>query len=442
MNEYASYSELTSFKTVYNNNFNIWLSEMQEFLTGNGIASKDRSLMFRVRAVIKEVSVSPWSSGIYLTPNQIWGISSPTPTPTQTPTPTPSTSNAKADTSDLQFIYGTSASCGNEIGFSRISNLGVFKKKKVIIKADAGYSIEPLDYRGDELLFKSSVCDSSKAGSIDKLWRLNLGNPNSSPQEVYSLINQGTRNGIIVDAKIDIASDKTLVLAWINGDQQIVTAESNPLLIWSLARQGWLNAGFYASDFDLSTGWSLSVFGSNLSDGWKSAYVDWRTDIAGIGKVTLKGYGSLAQFQGKGSFKEVKTGLLKMPYVFSTSQGLYVCADYPSTSGPVVDIENSTRCTRVSGSQLGRLATSFAGNSSNSAMEAIISVSDKAAYIFETGSIFGTWNPVKISKTVNLSSAFASLPGIYYLISTHEISWDIGELSPTFTYKGFFSSAS
>jgi hypothetical protein len=442
MNEYASYSELTAFKTIYTNNFNVWLSEMQEFLMGNGITSKDRSLMFRIRAVSKDVAVSPWSLGIYLTPNQIWGVTSltPTPTPTPSPTPTSSTSNAKAETSDLQFIYGTSASCENEVGFARISNLGVFKKKKVIIKADVGYSIEPLDYQDDELLFKTAACDSSKVGSVDKLWRINLGNPNSSPQEVYSLVNQGTRNGIIVDAKIDIASNKTVVLAWINGDQQLVTAESNPLLIWSLARQGWLNAGYYVSDFNLSTGWSLSVYGSNLSDGWKSAYVDWRTEITGIGKVTLRGYGTLAQFQGKGSFREVKTGILEMPYVFSTSQGVYVCADYPTTSGPVVDVENNARCTRVAGTQLGRLATSFAGNGSNSSLQAIISVSDKAAYIFESGSIFGSWDPVKISKTLNLSTAFKSLPGIYHLLSTYEISWDIGELSPTLNYKGFFSS--
>ena len=390
----------------------------------------------KVYTCIKLGSKLYWNNGVKIA-TRIPSSSSQA-TPTSTPTPTPL--NSKVESSDLQFIYGTSTTCGGEIGFFRMSKDGVAKKDKTIVKADPKYSITPLDYQNDELLFSSEICDSSKVGSVSTIWRLNLGNKNATPKEVYSLTYQGTRNGLILDAKIDLASSKILVLAWVNGDQQLFTAESNPLLIWSQIRQGWQSAGIYASGFDVGTGWSLSVYGESNSR-WRSVYVDWRTEIAGIGKISLRGYGTNAQFQGIGLLKEVKTGLLKMPYIFNTSQGVYVCADYPTTSGPIVDVDTSSRCNRISGSQLGQLATSFAGQNGNKVLEAIISLSDRKAYIYETGPWVGTWDPVQISKIIDLKSAFSKLPGIYFAVSTHEISWDIGELSPTLTFKGFFTTS-
>ena len=385
-----------------------------------------------------------WNNGIrFITPTPTPTVSVvPTPTPTVSvvPTPTPTPTNLKAESSDLQFVYGTNTPCGGEIGFFRMSNDGVAKKNKTIIKADPKYSVTPLDYQNDELLFSTENCDYSKVGSVSTLWRLNLGNKNSIPKEVYSLTYQGDRNGVFLDAKIDIASSKILVRAWVNGDQQIFTAESNPLLIWSQIRQGWQSAGIYSSGFDVGTGWSLSVYGGSNSK-WRSVYVDWRTEIAGIGKIALRGYGTNAQFQGIGYLNEVKTGLLKMPYIFNTSQGVYVCADYPTTSGPIVDIDTISRCNRISGSQHGQLATSFAGQNGSKVLEAIISLNDKKAYIYETGPWIGTWEPVQISKVVDLKSAFTALPGLYFAVSTHEISWDIGETSPTLAFKGFFTTS-
>ena len=342
----------------------------------------------------------------------------------------------------MQFIYGSSGSCANEIGFARSDNDGSLKKKKIIVKAESNYRVTPLDYQMDELLFMTELCSATAVGSVSTLWRLNLGNKFALPKEVYSLTYQGTRSGLIVDAKIDLASNKTVVMAWINGDQQIVTAETNPLLIWSLSRQGWLLEGIYASAFDVDAGWSLSVYGNSInSDVWRSVYVDWRTDIEGFGKIIPRGYGTKAQFQGRGSLNSVVTGILKMPYIFETSQGVYVCSDYPSTSGPVIDVDNNPRCNRISGNQRGQLTTSFAkGKSARSSSDAIISSSDKKAYIFNPGPIFGTWSPVKIEETIDLASLFRSLPGIYYLLSTYETFWDIGEVSPSLIFKGFFSN--
>lgn len=374
----------------------------------------------------------------------------PAPTPSSTiskpPAPTPSQTiqASKAENTDLQFIYGTTDSCGNQIGFMRIGSDGNLKRNKLIVKGDSKYNVTPLDYESDDLLFKTESCSSTgSTGQISTLWRLNLGNPNSRPQQVYSLMYRGTRDGLIIDAKIDIASGKTLVFAWINGDQQIFTAESNPLLIWSLQRQGWLSAGIYGTAFEASTGWSLSVYGYNSSTAsWRSVYVDWRTEIQGIGKVTPRGYGTNAQFQGKGSVATVRTGILKMPYIYSTSQGVYVCVDFPTTSGPIIDVDTNSRCTRISGKQLGDIGTSYAkGDGTSGTWQAVIAPNDNKAYIFKSGPIFGTWDPVQIQKTIDISSALANQRNIFEVLSTYEITWDIGEVSPTLTYSGYFSNA-
>ena len=368
-----------------------------------------------------------------------------TPTPSASPviTPTPSAQSAKAENGDLQFIYATTESCGNHIGFIRVSGDGLLKRNKVIVKADSKYSLTPMDYQQDELLFKTGLCNSGNtSGKVETLWRLNLGNPNSRPREIYSLAFKETRDGIIIDAQIDIASGKTLVFAWLGGDQQIFTAETNPLLIWSLQRQGWLTAGIYGTGFEVSTGWSLSVYAYNSANStWRSAYVDWRTEIQGIGKVTPRGYGSNAQFQGKGSVQSIRTGLLQMPYIFNTSQGLYICANYPTSSGPIIDVDTSARCTRISGSQIGEVATSFVkGETTSKVWEAVISPNDNLAYVFESGPIFSTWEPVRIQRTIDLSKALANQRNIFEMFSTYEISWDIGEVSPTLVFSGFFSS--
>jgi hypothetical protein len=99
----------------------------------------------------------------------------------------------------------------------------------------------------------------------------------------------------------------------------------------------------------VSTGWSLSVYGYNLSNStWRSAYVDWRTEFPGIGSVTPRGYGSIAQFQWRGLISQVSTGILDMPNVFTTDDGLYACIDFPTTSGLLVNVGTSDCCTRVS----------------------------------------------------------------------------------------------
>jgi hypothetical protein len=105
MNSYSSYSELKVIRSIYSTSFDVWLSEIQEYLTGNDIPSKDRSVMFRLRAINNDVSTSPWSTGLYFTPSQIWGTNTatPSPAPTRTVTPTP-TPTPTADTFGLNVL--------------------------------------------------------------------------------------------------------------------------------------------------------------------------------------------------------------------------------------------------------------------------------------------------------------------------------------------------
>jgi hypothetical protein len=53
-----------------------------------GITTKDRTIMFRVRAVSKSIK-GEWSNGIYVTPSVYYATPAPTPTPSPTPSQTP-----------------------------------------------------------------------------------------------------------------------------------------------------------------------------------------------------------------------------------------------------------------------------------------------------------------------------------------------------------------
>jgi len=383
-----------------------------------------------------------WNNGVRLNIPKQTPTPTPTPTPTQTQTPTPTPTQRKLTSGDIQFIYGTATRCNGHIGFLRFEPNGSLIVDRKIIETDNKFEITPLDYNQDELLFSTNECNSGgKIGSVETVWRLNLSSPNSTPKEVYKIAYQGTRNGILIDAKIDIASSKVLIFAWVGGDQQIFTAETRPFTIWSSARQGWLSAGISGTAISVSTGWSLSVYGYNLSNAtWRSVYVDWRTEIPGFGPVNPRGFGSNAQFQGRGLVSQVSTGILDMPYVFTTDDGLYACIDFPTTSGPLVNVGTSERCTRVSGSQLGQVGLSFAESGSGKSSQGIISIADGKVYIFESGPIFGQWNPIQITKTVDISATLRRIPVIYDVISTFEISTDLNQTSPKLKYSGFFSS--
>ena len=450
MNSYSSYSELKVIRSIYSTSFDVWLSEIQEFLTGNDILTKDRSVMFRLRAINNDVSASPWSTGLYFTPSQIWGSASATPSPTPTktvtpaptPSPTPTSTSTKISSKDIQFIYGTTNECNGHIGFIRFDPSGSLIVDRKIVETNDKFEIRPLDYNEDELLFSTKNCNSyGKVGSIETIWRLNLSNPNSTPKEVYKLTNQGPRNGVLLDAQIDIASNKVLVFAWVDGDQQIFTAETRPLVIWSLQKQGWLSAGIYGTEFRVSTGWSLSVYAYNSqASTWRSAYVDWRTEIPGLGSVTPRGYGSNAQFEGRGSVQQVTSGILNMPYVFSSDEGLFACIDFPTTSGAIVKVDLSTRCTRISGYQIGQVAMTFADSGTGKSAQGVVSVRDGKVYIFESGPLFGDWNPIRIVRTVDIATTLRSLPSMFYIVSTFEVINDLNLTSPKLKYSGFFSN--
>jgi hypothetical protein len=367
---------------------------------------------------------------------------------TRITTPKPSISSPgipaqkKITSGDIQFIYGTASRCRGHIGFLRFDPKGSLIVDRKIVETDNKFEITPLDYNDDELLFSTNECNSGgKLGSVETIWRLNLLSPNSTPKEVYKIAYQGTRNGILMDAKFDIASSKVLIFAWVGGDQQIFTAETQPLTIWSSSRQGWLSAGITGTAMSVSTGWSLSVYGYSLGNStWRSVYVDWRTEIPGIGSVTPRGFGSNAQFQGRGAVNQVSTGILDMPYIFTTDDGLYACIDYPTSSGPLVNVGTSERCTRVSGSQLGEVGLTFAESGSRKSSQGIISIADGKVYIFESGPIFGQWNPIQITKTVDISAPLRRIPVIYDVISTFQVSTDLNQTSPKLKYVGFFSS--
>ena len=351
-----------------------------------------------------------------------------------TSSPTPISSPAAITSSDIQFIYGTATSCGNEIGYARFNSIGKLLARQTIVKANQDYVVEPQDYYGDELLFITRDCGGTTSGKKSELWSLNLGNKSSKPKKLYSLTINGTRDGFLIGSKWDPASGKALIFTWISGDQKIMTAESNPLVIWSASKQGWLASNQWASDFDASTGYNLNVFGGSTSN-WKSIYVDWRTQIEGIGTIVPRQYGSPAQFTGKGVLTQVSKGILGMPYAFAID-GLYVCVDFPTTYGSIVDVSNNDRCTRVAGYQTS-IAFTFYADPEWSNAQAIISAKDMKAYAFKSGPIFGTWSPIDRFKTIDLSAMYG-FGVVTDLVSAFETSFNIAVTSPTLNYSGYF----
>ena len=228
------------------------------------------------------------------------------------------------------------------------------------------------------------------------------------------------------------------------GDQQIFTAESRPLTIWSSSKQGWLSTGISGTAFLVSKDRSLSVYGHNASNStWKSVYVDWRTEIPGVGSVTLKGYGENAQFQGQGDdVEKVSTGGLGVPLVFNTALGgAYACIDSPTTTGPLVIVGTSDRCTRVGGKQWMRgVGLTFAESKSGKSRLGIISLTDFTVYVFESGPSSGQWAPIKISEEIFIKSGLQSRDyWVWDVISTLEKSIDLNITSPKLKFSGFFN---
>ena len=357
-------------------------------------------------------------------------------------TATPALSSApqySVNYSDLQFIYGN-AGCGGKIGFIRANSQGALVRNKTIVSTNASYQVDPLDYRDGQLLFSTKPCNS-QIGSKTELWSLNLANPKARAKRIYSISYKGFRDGLLVDAKFDIATNKVLILGWTGGDSQVYTAETSPLVAWSSLKQGWLSTGIIATAISVGTGQELFVFGDNSSN-WRSVSVDWRTEIDGIGKITPLGFGRANQYQGTGIISGVVTGITASnPYVFSTSQGLFVCSDYPSTSGPSVNVDFDQKCSRASGSQYG-LAVSWVGCSSpNKSCDGLISYRDQRAYVYDWQPLFGEPKPVKLLSTINLKGVFESIPGgAYSMVSTFEFDFDIGILAPSITFQGTFFS--
>ena len=82
----------------------------------------------------------------------------------------------------------------------------------------------------------------------------------------------------------------------------------------------------------------------------------------------------------------------------------------------------------------------FADSGTGKSAQGIVSIKDGKVYIFESGPLFGEWNPIRIVRTVDIAAPLRTLPNMYFTISTFEVINDLNLTSPKLKYSGFFSN--
>ena len=82
----------------------------------------------------------------------------------------------------------------------------------------------------------------------------------------------------------------------------------------------------------------------------------------------------------------------------------------------------------------------FADSGTGKSAQGIVSINDGKVYIFESGPLFGDWNPIRIVRTVDIATTLRSLPNMFYIVSTFEVINDLNLTSPKLKYSGFFSN--
>jgi len=352
----------------------------------------------------------------------VWnkGVAIEKPTPTPTPTPT-----VKLKTSDIQFFYSTSG-CKNELGFLRMNEFGQIISKRVIVSTKQNVQLIPEDYDSGQLLFSTFNCGNSESA----LYKINVGQKSYMPSELLKY-----QSGIqIINAQWDVATDTPLaLLSYKASEFTVVTANISQTILWSSTAQGWSQKDVYPKMFISGTGREFTVFGTKgLSSGWTTSQVN-------FGYSTK---GRETQYRGNGKLIDIAKGMMDGPYAVALDSGVYLCSDFPSTNTflATASIETSQYCNRISTSvpySVGSLAFSLiASPNAGSSNELLINSASGKGFSFKSPGIFGTGSKITDFKEIPLNNAFFT-----YVVSSFELSFNIGDTSPSVTLQeGYFSS--
>ena len=353
-----------------------------------------------------------WSKGQLVTKNS----------QKKTPIPLPI---IELKSSDIQFFYSTGG-CKNELGFIRMNDTGQILSKKVIVSTRQNIQLVPEDYDSGQLLFSSFNCGNSESA----LYKINVGQKSYMPSELLKFA-----DGIqVINAQWDVATDTPLALLSLKAKEYVVVAaDLSQQILWSSNAQGWVQKGIYPKLFIASTGKEFTIFGTNgLSSGWTSTQVN-------FGYSTI---GAETNYRGAGNLIDVAKGMMDGPYAVAIDTGLLLCSDFPSKSGPdaLGSIETNKYCNRISSSvpySVGSLAFSLVSSKTEgSSNELLINSASGRGYSFKSSGIFGTGPKITDFREVQLNKAYFT-----YVVSSFELSFNIGDTSPSVTFHdGFFST--
>ena len=340
----------------------------------------------------------------------------------RTPITKPAT---KLSISDIQFFYSTGG-CQNELGFIRMNETGQILSKKVIASTEQNIQLVPEDYDSGQLLFSTFNCGNSESA----LYKINVGQKSYMPSQLLKF-----PDGIqVINAQWDVATDTPLaLLSYKAREYVVISADLSQQILWSSTAQGWAQKGIYPKLFIASTGREFTIFGTKgLSSGWTSAQVNFGFSTKG----------SETNYRGEGNLIDVAKGMMDGPYAVALDTGLFLCSDFPSKNSLVTlgGIETNQYCNRISSSaprSVGALAFSLVSSKTKGdSNELLINSASSKGFSFKSPGIFGTGPKITDFKEVQLNNTYFT-----YVVSSFELSFNIGDTSPSVTLEdGFFTS--
>ena len=139
---------------------------------------------------------------------------------------------------------------------------------------------------------------------------------------------------------------------------------------------------------------------------------------------------------------DVAKAMMDGPFAVALDTGLFLCSDFPSKNGlgTLGSIETNQYCNRISTSvpySVGSLAFSLVSSKTEgNSNDLLINSASGKGFSFKSSGIFGTGSKITDFKEIQLSNAYFT-----YVVSSFELSFNIGDTSPSVILQdGFFSS--
>jgi len=178
------------------------------------------------------------------------------------------TAHVTIDGSKYMQLITSSPGCWNTISVTRYDASGNVAGSKTIVRGSGNVQLVPRDYsatygqRTQRFLFESFNCDTD----VQRLYSINLGSATAKP----SLVMTGDDRHFIYDAKIDLATDRVLVL--VHDDQgtrvdNVTLSGHGRKTVWRSAQSAFRDVGF--SYIVPKTGGEFLLAG-NKGDGWEA----------------------------------------------------------------------------------------------------------------------------------------------------------------------------